>query len=158
MFDFSAEQPYQEVNSRPATKIASFIQQTASGQRAKSASTGDHKMESACLSRALQPIPARPNALTFYRSTAGNSDREAFTVSREQPILFTGRPLDSRSGAQRLYLPDRTQTMAIITMCRFVSTFEWTIPRETGRFRQTIRPIVRSLAVRPAETPQIMLK
>ena len=132
-----------EVNSRPATKIAIQSGRPFPGSAPRT-STRDHKTVSACLNRALRPIPARPNALTLFRSTAGNSGGEAFTVSRASQIPFAGGPPDSRSRARSAYLPRRTQTMAIITMCRFVSTFKWTIPWATGRFRQMIGSVVRS--------------
>lgn len=63
-----------------------------------------------------------------------------------------GQPPDSRSRAKSAYLQGRTQTMAIITMCRFVSTFEWTIPWQTKRFskrsaRLSVEPHLRHPAI-----------
>jgi hypothetical protein len=70
------------------------------------------------------------------RATAGNSGREAFSIPRQRMIPRAERPKDSRSWAESACLPGRTQTMAILTMCRFMSSWELTIP---GQIRQLLQ-------------------
>jgi hypothetical protein len=48
-----------------------------------------------------------------------------------ETVPLGGRPRDARSWADSAYLQGRTQTMAILTMSRSVSTFDSTIRRQS---------------------------
>ena len=90
------------------------------------------------LSRGIRPLLVCPETLTRSWSTAGNSGREA-SANPPENLPSGGRPRDSRSWAESAYLRGRTQTMAILTLSRAVSSFGSPIRRLMQKFFTTPR-------------------